>query len=226
MPVASWPICCASPALVPRSGHHTAQHTQAQPQPRQPPTSFSLRQKPSKGSAICFTATQGRWSEPQNNNETRKTQLTCRSFCCSPSSAFSASSCPAATWHFRLRLCPHAPSLLLTHTAQNTGAGENEPTTSQVPSYDVRTRTHLAGGRRPAYFIHARDDERTSFTAAEARPARRGTGSRRVNERHHHPARAPAATSQRRAPTTELRGCLRAREASCSRPQMPSGITP
>ena len=119
---------------------------------------------------------------------------------------------------------PHAPSLLLTHTAQNTGAGENEPTTSQVPSYDVRTRTHLAGGRRPAYFIHARDDERTSFTAAEARPARRGTGSRR--QRKAPPPRAPAATSQRRAPTTELRGCLRAREASCSRPQMPSGITP
>ena len=124
---------------------------------------------------------------------------------------------------------PHAPSLLLTHTAQNTGAGENEPTTSQVPSYDVRTRTHLAGGRRPAYFIHARDDERTSFTAAEARPARRGTGSRRVNERHHHPARAPAATSQRRAPTTELRGCLRARHClqwPPARAQLPSGITP
>ena len=82
MPVASWPICCASPALVPRPGHHTAQHNQAQPQPRQPPTSFSFRQQPSKGSAICFTATQGRRPEAQNNNETRNTQLTCRSFCC------------------------------------------------------------------------------------------------------------------------------------------------
>ena len=30
------------------------------------------------------------------------------------------------------------------------------------------------------------------------------------------PPRAPAATSQRRAPTTELRGCLRAREASAT----------
>ena len=122
---------------------------------------------------------------------------------------------------------PHAPSLLLTHTAQNTGAGENEPTTSQVPSYDVRTRTHLAGGRRPAYFIHARDDERTSFTAAEARPARRGTGSRR--QRKAPPPRAPAATSQRRAPTTELRGCLRARHClqwPPARAQLPSGITP
>ena len=77
---------------------------------------------------------------------------------------FSASSCPAGTWHFRLRLCPHASSLLLTHTAhsKNTGAGENEPTTRHVPSYDVRTRlTWLAGGgprppRRPrrADFIH------------------------------------------------------------------------
>ena len=95
---------------------------------------------------------------------------------------FSASSCPAGTWHFRLRLCPHAPSLLLTHTAhsKNTGAGENEPTTRHVPSYDVRTRTHLAGGRRPASAatsaLHSRrrrlDPRRISRLAATPRSAR------------------------------------------------------
>ena len=94
-----------------------------------------------------------------------------------PSPAFPASSCPAGTWHFRLRLCPHAPSLLLTHTAhsKNTGAGENEPTTSQVPSYDVRTRlTWLADGgprppRRAAYFIHG--------GGGSTRPTRHGISS-------------------------------------------------
>ena len=135
-------------------------------------------------------------------------------------------------WHLALptssvSACPFPPADTHTAHSKNTGAGENEPTTSQVPSYDVRTRTHLAGGRRPAYFIHARDDERTSFTAAEARPARRGTGSRR--QRKAPPPRAPAATSQRRAPTTELRGCLRARHClqwPPARAQLPSGITP
>ena len=121
----------------------------------------------------------------------------------------------------------HAPSLLLTHTyTQHTARTQEQEKMSQQPARCPHTTYELDS---PGWRTEARvrrDEQRTSFTAAEARPARRGTGSRRVNERHHHPARAPAATSQRRAPTTELRGCLRAREASCSRPQMPSGITP
>lgn len=126
---------------------------------------------------------------------------------------FSASSCPAGTWHFRLRLCPHAPSLLLTHT-QHTARTQEQEKMSQQPARCPHTTYELDS---PGWRTEARvrrDEQRTSFTAAEARPARRGTGSRR--QRKAPPPRAPAATSQRRAPTTELRGCLRAREASAT----------
>jgi len=224
MPVASWPICCASPALVPRPGHHTAQHNQAQPQPRQPPTSFSFRQKPSKG-GVCYMLHSNTRQVVRTKTTTKQERHNlhgCRSFCCfSFFCLFPSSSCPAGTWHFRLRLCPHAPSLLLTHTAhsKNTGAGENEPTTSQVPSYDVRTRTHLAGGRRPAYFINARDERTSSFTAAEARPARRGTGSRRQRKATTQGARCdePTKGTNHRAAGLSSSAPLPA-VASCSRP--------
>ena len=75
-------------------------------------------------------------------------------------------------------VCVRMPiSCVLTHTAhsKNTGAGENEPTTSQVPSYDVRTRlTWLADGgprppRRAAYFIHG--------GGGSTRPTRHGISS-------------------------------------------------
>ena len=146
-----------------------------------------------------------------------------------PSAAFSASSCPAGTWHFRLRLCPHAPSLLLTHTAhsKNTGAGENEPTTSQVPSYDVRSRTHLPGGQRPASAatsaLHSR--RRRLDPPDEARDLV-------VNERHHHPGRPLRRANEGHQPPScgavfeRVRRAPLPAVASCSRPQLPSGITP
>ena len=132
---------------------------------------------------------------------------------------FSASSCPAGTWHFRLRLCPHAPSLLLTHTAhsKNTGAGENEPTTSQVPSYDVRTRTHLAGGRRPASAatsaLHSRrrrldpPDKARDLVVNERHP-HPGRPLRRANEGHQPPS-CGAVFERGRPPARALR-CHRA----------------
>ena len=121
---------------------------------------------------------------------------------------------------------PHAPSLLLTHTAQNTGAGENEPTTSQVPSYDVRTRTHLAGGRRPASAatsaLHSR--RRRLDPPDEARDLV-------VNERHHHPGRPLRRANEGHQPPScgavfeRVRRAPLPAVASCSRPQLPSGIT-
>ena len=49
MPATSWPIWSPPACSLAR----TAQHNQAaQPQQRQPPTSFSFRQKPSKGYAV------------------------------------------------------------------------------------------------------------------------------------------------------------------------------
>ena len=175
----------------------------------QPPTSFSFRQKPSKGSAICFTATQGRWSEPQNNNETRKTQLTCRSFCCF--SFFCPFCLLMSCWHLALptssvSACPFPPADTHTAHSKNTGAGENEPTTRHVPSYDVRTRTHLAGGRRPASAATA------ATSALHSRRRRLDPPDEArdlvVNERHQMQAVALASRA-RRQPRSSVVGALR-----------------
>ena len=95
-------------------------------------------------------------------------------------------------WHLALptssvSACPFPPADTHTAHSKNTGAGENEPTTRYVPSYDVRTRTHLAGGRRPASaatattsVLHSR--RRRLDPPDEARDLV-------VNERHHHPGR-------------------------------------
>ena len=92
-------------------------------------------------------------------------------------SAFSASSCPAGTWHFRLRLCPHAPSLLLTHT-QHTARTQEQEKMSQQPGTCPRTTYELGltwlagGGPRPprrAHFIHG--------GGGSIRPTRHGISS-------------------------------------------------
>ena len=126
-------------------------------------------------------------------------------------------------------VCVRMPiSCVLTHTAhsKNTGAGENEPTTSQVPSYDVRTRTHLAGGRRPASAatsaLHSR--RRRLDPPDEARDLV-------VNERHHHPGRPLRRANEGHQPPScgavfeRVRRAPLPAVASCSRPQLPSGIT-
>ena len=125
----------------------------------------------------------------------------------------------------------HAPSLLLTHTyTQHTARTQEQEKMSQQPARCPHTTYELDS---PGWRTEARvrrDEQRTSFTAAEARPARRGTGSRR--QRKAPPPRRPLRRANEGHQTTELRGCLRAREASataCSGlllapSQLPSGI--
>ena len=97
---------------------------------------------------------------------------------------------------------------------------------AKCPRTALRTRTHLAGGRRPASAatsaLHSR--RRRLDPPDEARDLV-------VNERHHHPGRPLRRANEGHQPPScgavfeRVRRAPLPAVASCSRPQLPSGIT-